>query len=268
MRVLILFLSLSFSSYILACSQPITINYAPFVSLLVVEKFFGDFHLKLRKESGCEVKYSIQKNFDDFLIALFERKHTLAIVPGPYFNVLKQLNYSVVASQIIKGPRQIYLIAHKKSPLTGLGDLIGKDVFVNSPLSASGSSFLQHVDELNLLGHIHFDQRSFYDSMILSLLKGEGDAAVVIEEYWFSLNQVVRDSQLKIIEKLDAPASTEFIILKERVSLAPVIFDALQASFFKWGTGNKRAIGTPRLEALLQRKLQQYQQEQNAVKLN
>ena len=67
MRVLILLFSISLSSSVWACQQPITINYAPFVSLLVVKKFFGSFHEQLQQTSGCAVSYVIQRNFDEFV---------------------------------------------------------------------------------------------------------------------------------------------------------------------------------------------------------
>mgnify|MGYP005991065227 CR=1 FL=1 len=260
MRVLILLFSISLSSSVLACQQPITINYAPFVSLLVVKKFFGSFHEQLQQTSGCAVSYVIQRNFDEFVAALYAREHTLAIVPGPYFNVLKQLNYSAVASQIQTKHRDLLVIAKKKSKLNSLADLAGRHVLVNSPLSASGNFFLDTISKLELLDKMTIQHLSSYDNMILLVLKGDADAAVIIPEYWEALDASVRNQHLNVVKKLRVKTSTEFVVLKEREDLAPLVYQALNTGSIKWGKPNKSAVGPKSLEQLLQLKLQQYQQ--------
>lgn len=262
MRVLILCLSLIFSSHTLACSQPITINYAPFVSPLVVTKFFGEFHQQLEQASGCSVSYTIQRDFEEFVMALFRREYTLAVVPGPYFNVLKQLDYSAVASQIINGPRKAYVIARKKENIFNMNDLAGRKVLVNSPLSASGSVFLEAARNLDLLKKMEIQHRNSYDNMMMSVLKGGWDAAVIITEYWYSLDERIRQNHLRIVEELEANVSTEFVILKERVSLAPMVYKALQSSNIEWGKPNSQATGPEHLEILLHAKLKEFQQGQ------
>lgn len=262
MRVLILCLSLILSLHASACSQPITINYAPFVSPLVVNTFFGEFHQQLEQSSGCQVSYTIQRDFEEFVMALFRREYTLAIVPGPYFNVLKQLDYSAVASQILNGPREIYVIARKRENIIAINDLIGRTVLVNSPLSASGSLFLEAARNLGILKKMDIQHRNSYDNMMMSVLKGDGDAAVIITEYWLSLDEHIRRNHLRIVAKVDAHASTEFVILKERASLAPMVYKALQSSNVKWGKPNIQAVGPKHLEMLLQVKLKEFQQGQ------
>ena len=262
MRVLIVLFCLNLPSYVLACQQPITINYAPFVSLLVVDKFFGSFHEQLEKTSGCPVDFIIQRNFDEFVSALFHREHTLAIVPGPYFNVLKQLDYLAVASQLVEEQRAVLVIAKKKRGWNGLTDLIGHRVLVNSPLSASGSFFLDSAKKQALLNQIKIEQRNSYDNMIFSVLKGDADAAAIIAEYWGALDEGIRNDHLSIIARLEIQASTEFVVLKEREDLIPVIYNALNAGALKWGKPNDQAFGPKPLEQLLQNKLQQFKQTQ------
>lgn len=262
MRVLILFFCLSLPPYAFACQQPITINYAPFVSLLVVKKFFGSFHDELEQASGCQVTYIIQRDFEAFVSALYRREHTLAIVPGPYFNVLKQLGYSAVASQVQMGQRELFVIAKKKKGLNSLSDLVGRHVLVNSPLSASGSFFLETLSKLEILTAITLEQRNSYDNMIISVLKGDADAAVIITEYWEALDESIRNEHLSLVAKLDIQTSTEFVILKERENLKPLVYGALNTGSIKWGKPNERAKGPKSLEQLLQNKLQQFKQVQ------
>ncbi|MFY0641541.1 MAG: PhnD/SsuA/transferrin family substrate-binding protein [Bermanella sp.] len=228
----------------------------------MVNKFFGSFHEQLEKTSGCPVDFIIQRNFDEFVSALFRREHTLAILPGPYFNVFKQLDYSAVASQLSEGKREVLVIAKKKRQWNGLADLIGHKVLVNSPLSASGSFFLDSVKKQTLLKKIKIEHRNSYDNMIFSVLKGDADAAVIIAEYWGALDKGIRNEHLSIIARLEIQASTEFVVLKEREYLIPVIYGALNSGTIKWGKPNDQALGPEPLEQLLQKKLQQFQQNQ------
>lgn len=260
MRVLILCLSLCLCTNALACHKPISISYGPFVSLLIVKKFFGDFHQELEKHTGCKVNFKIQRDFHEFTMGLFRREHTLAILPGPYFNVLKKIGYVAVASQVLLEPRKNYVISLKKSNFTDIQSLQGRKVLVSSPLASSGSYFLQTLTELDILNQVEIEYGNTYDSMMLSVLRKEADAAVMIKEYWHLLDDNLRENQLDVVAVLEANASTEFVIQKERQALSPMVYEALQSSYLKWGKANQTATGSSLLEKLLMDKLKQFEQ--------
>ena len=264
MRVLILaFVLFTTHVHSLPCEEPITISYGPFVTLLVVQKYFGEFHKRLEESSGCIVRYKIQRDFDQFLMALFRREDTLAVVPGPYFNVLKEMDYLAVSTQVRVEPRVSYIVSKKGKDISRLNDLAGRKVLVSSPFASSGSFFVQALTDQGLLKQVKVEYDHAYESMLFAVLRNEADAAVLIEEYWFSLDERIRSNNLSLVAKLKSDASTEFVIVKERQKLAPVILDALQASEITWGPPATKAIGSPSLEALLFNKLEQFNKAQD-----
>jgi len=262
MRVLIISCLLSFSSIVSACDQPISISYAPFVSLLVVDRFFGGFHRELEALTGCKVTYQIHRDFEHFLQALFLREHTLAITPGNYFKVLKPLNYEVVSTLTSERNRNFYVIANSKSMISNLNELVGKKAFIVSPLSGSGSHFLAKLNELGLTNKVDIEYINSYDAMILAIIKGEGAAAVIVDEYWGVLDRHVREKSLKIIAQIETNTSTDFVILKEHAALAPQVRSSLQASELVWGEPNNQANGPELLESLLQSRFEVFKNKQ------
>ncbi|MGK0444427.1 MAG: ABC-type phosphate/phosphonate transport system substrate-binding protein [Bermanella sp.] len=264
MRVLILaFLLFTNHVHSLPCEEPITISYGPFVTLLVVQKYFGEFHKRLEESSGCMVRYKIQRDFDQFLMALFRREDTLAVVPGPYFNVLKRMGYLAVSTQVRVEPRVSYIVSKKGKGISRLNDLVGRKVLVSSHLASSGSFFVQALTDEGLLEHVMVDYEHAYDSMLFAVLRNEADAAVLIEEYWLSLDEHIRNNNLSLVAEIKSDASTEFVMLKERHNIAPMVLDALQASEMRWGPPATKAIGSPLLETLLLNKLEQFNKAQD-----
>lgn len=265
MRVFILFLVLAFPSFTLACERPITILYAPFVSLLVMDEFFGEFHEELEVLSGCEVNYLLSRDFEDFVQRLFQRATSLTIVPGAYYQAMQRIGYIRVASMDNHNSRNIYVVTQKKRTYSNLQDLIGHKVLIASPLSSSGSFFLSEVDALNLTSKIDIQENYAYDSMMLSLLKGKVDAVVVIEEYWKLLGESIKNNQLKLVVRLKSQATTEFIALKEFAYLTPKINQALKKSTIKWKPAKAPVLGSLSLQKRLEQKLNEFLIEQKPL---
>jgi ABC-type phosphate/phosphonate transport system substrate-binding protein len=229
--------------------------------MLVVEKYFGKFHKRLERNTGCAVRYRIQKDFEYFIESMFKREYTIVLVPGPYFNVLKQLDYIAVSSQILSEPRHSYVVAKKEKGISNLMDLKGHKVVISSPFASSGSFFLQALKTNGLSNDVQVEGDYSYDRMVMDVLKNKADAAVLIEEFWALMDPRLRDTHLNVVAKLKSDASTEFLILKEQESLAPHVLTALQASLLKWGKPAENAHGSASLEALLIEKLANFEKK-------
>lgn len=260
MRVLLISLVIGFSAQAMSCEKPITINYAPFVSLLVVQKYFGGFHQHLKETSGCLIDYKIQQNFEDFIESLFRHEHTLAIVPGPYFDILKNLDYVAIASKAQTETRKTYVISRKEDSFINMQSLSGRKVLVSSPLTSSGSYFVEELMKLNLVDKVQIEYDNAYDAMLLNVLRNSVDAVVVIEEYWNILDDKLKAHKLKVLAEIDSPASIEVVLLKERQELASIVFDALQLSEIEWAAPKADAVGSSLLRTRLNQKLKEYRQ--------
>ncbi|MGB3667815.1 MAG: PhnD/SsuA/transferrin family substrate-binding protein [Bermanella sp.] len=264
MRVLSLacLLYLTIIQQVFACDKPITISYGPYVSSMVVDTYFGQFHKNLQASTGCDVEFRIQQDFEQFIEALFRREAALSLVPGPYFNIIKSLGYVAVSSQILAAPRFTYVVAKKETLLFNLNDLKGRTVLAASPYASSGSFFLQALINENLSDQVQIQYGYSYDRMIMDVLKNGTDAAVLIEEYWALVDPRLKTHHLNVVAKLSSNASSEFVILEERQHLATVILDALQASKLKWGPPLKEAVGSNALDQLLRDKLFEFKNSQ------
>ncbi len=258
MRVLILCVILLFSPLSLACERPITILYAPFVTLLVMDKFFGEFHQELEVLTGCEVKYRLARDFEGFVLSLFKQEANLTIVPGGYYPAMKRVGYVRVASMDKNNYRNIFVVTQKKYNYASLQDLIGHTILIASPLSSSGSFFLAELEAMNLTGKVNISDNHTYDSMVLSLLKGKVDAVVMIDEYWELLDESIKHNQLKQIMQIKSRATTEFIALKEFAYLIPKINQALKKSSIKWKAVNEPVLDSVSLKKLLEQKLNEF----------
>lgn len=251
-------LLLFFSTSILACDKPLTVNYGPFVSLLVVEHFFGEFHKSLASKSKCKVDFQLNKDFDQFVQSLFEKTHTLAVVPSAYHETMVRLGYVHFSSEYNEKARQFHVIAKRKSGINKLEDLSGRKVLIMSSLSASGSYFIEELDKLGLLPKVELHYNFAYENMVLAVLKNEVDAAVIIQGYWNLISPSIRENQIKIIKSISTKSDAHFYILKEYSSLIPIANESLKSSAIEWGNPTIYESDSALLKGLLKERLEQF----------
>jgi len=258
MRFLLILL---FSASAWSCEKPLVINYGPYVSLLVVDQFLGVFHQSLAEKTGCKVSYQLHKDYDDYLLSLFRKETALALTPGTYYDVMIQRGYKLVASESRNKKRQIHVIAKKKSAMNTLKDLESHKVAIISSLSLSGSYFKGELDKLGLLPSVELHFNPAYESMVLSVMKGELDAAVVIQEYWNALDPNLRENHLKIIKTFMVEPDATFYVLKEFAHLSPIIKEELTKTIIDWDEPYEKAVGPELLKSLLQSRLDQFMRD-------
>ena len=246
------------SPFAWSCERPLTINYGPYVSLLVIETFFGEFHAELEKSTGCKVDYQLHRDFETYLISLFRKEKSMTLAPSAYYQILSDSGYIQVASEKQAKHKHLHIIARKNASIESIEDLVGRRVAVISSLSSSGSYFIEALKSRDLLSKVEIHFGGAYDTMILSVIKNEFDAAVIVQEYWKLLDQRIRDSQLKVIATLITSPFSDFYVDNAIKRYIPEIKQAIQKMPITWGEPSQQAAGSKLLQDLLQKKQQQF----------
>jgi ABC-type phosphate/phosphonate transport system substrate-binding protein len=182
----------------LACDKPITIAYGPYVTLLMVNQFLVSAHEELEAETGCEVKYTLFDSFDGLIESIVKKEHAMAGVPGSYTASLQLIGYEQVATLDL-GENDSYLVVHKNSEIESLENLSGKKVMFMGGLSESGASLLRALKDTKVIDAVVLENKSSYENMLISLIRKEVDAVMVVTEYWRLLSKNIRESSLRIL---------------------------------------------------------------------
>ena len=253
-----LFFLVIFSPLLFACNQPLTISYAPFISLLLVNELLGEFHRELQAETGCKVEYSLSNNFESFLLDVFRKKSQMTLVPTAYSTVLQRTGYQVIASERSHVRREFVIISNKLSGIQTIDDLAGRKIQVISQLSSSGDYLLELLEQKGLMASVKVHYGGTYDVMVLSVLKNQVDAAVIIPEYFNAVDKRLRERKIKVIGTIRVNSDVDLLAVNIDDKTIPIIRKALRHTPIEWGDPLTSERGSKNLRMLLDKKYKQF----------
>lgn len=254
-KILIVILLMLQATAASACERDIYISYPPFVNLLTINKFFYDFHGKLQLKTGCKIKYVLNKDFAEVVDGLLLYKHEIAVLPGAYIPIAKELGYQLVASMVREN--LVFLVARKEFQGEDFSDLSGKNIMILGDYSESGAIFINAMEDNNMLSKVRIKNGLSYERMLLSVMKGVIDLAVVIPEYWKSFSPEVRDNNLKIVQTFKAGAAG-MMTLPDSEAFSKDLYEVLsKEKAVKWGVPQESYISLPLLEAFIKDQVKQ-----------
>jgi ABC-type phosphate/phosphonate transport system substrate-binding protein len=251
-RLIVLLLIIQ-SSFITACDQEVQIAYPPFVSLLTVSKFFSHFHQQLESEMDCGVNYVLNKSFDDVLDGLLEYRYNAVLLPGAYVPMATELGYELVST--LKRNNSIFIIARHDFKGDDYTDFAGLNILILDHFSASGARFEQALLDSGMHSKVTLLEGQSYERMMLSVMAGKADMAVIIPEYWALLSPDIRDKHLKIVKKMRS-LSAGFVVPPDSLKFSKVLYQVLKnETVFTWGEPEIETEHLPLLDKYIKNRI-------------
>lgn len=99
--------------------------------------------------------------------------------------------------------------------------------------------------------------------MVISVLKGDFDAAVVIQDYWTLIAESLRENQLSVIKVYEIKPDSNFYGRDSYSELTPNIFPDFKTGSVSWGEPSPNKNPAKLLRTLLQQKLDQFNDQQS-----